>query len=241
MCRDLYKKSLRTSAKLFDLVKTDLTAQSLQKLSNISESTHLTPHVKNLRFRGDQEGTLGQGFEWNRYTSGGLLDPLDGAAGMLRDLLREKLVNCRSFHINSYDENGMPSERAWITPGDVVSIVYYIVVDINLQIASFTIESQENRSIRLSSERLLPLFLHCAEEHGTALTSWKSLESLIFRFTLTSNQYEWVLTLFENTPGLRHLSLQLELGENHAFFPRLAALGPFCALENPVIRFRHLG
>ena len=175
---------------------------------------------------------MGREFEWSRYSSGGLMDPLDGAAGMHRDLSRGKLVNCRSFHIDNYDENGMPSERAWLTPGDVVSIVYYIVVNINLQTASFTIESQESRSSRLSSERLLPLLLHCAEEHGTALTSWKSLESLIFGFALTSNQYEWVLTLLERTPGLRHLSLQLELGENHAFFPRLAALGPFCALDN---------
>lgn len=213
-------------------MKTDLTAQSLQKLLNISESAHLTPHVKNLRFRGDQEGILGWGFEWNRYCSGGLMDPFDGAAGMLRDLSRIKLVNCRSFHIDNYDENGMPSERAWLTPGNVVSIVYYIVVNLNLQITSFTIESQESRSSRLSSVRLLPLFLHCAEEQGTALTSWKALESLVFRFALTSNPYEWVLTLLENTPGLRHLSLQLELGENHAFFPRVAALGPFCALEN---------
>ena len=228
MCRDLYKKSLRIFAKLFDVVKTDLTAQSLQKLSNISESAHLASHVKNLRFRGDQEGTLGRGFEWNRYSSGSLVVPLDGAAGMLRGLLRDKLVNCRSFHIDNYDETGMPRERAWLTPGDVVSIVYYIVVNIKVQVASFMIESQEGGSSRLSSERLLPL---CAEEHGTALTSWKSLESLIFRFALTSNQYEWVLTFLENTLGLRHLSLQLELGENHAFFPRLAALGPFRALE----------
>ena len=168
------------------------------------------------------------------------MDPLDGAAGMFRDLLRDKLVNCRSFHIANSDEKGMLSERAWLTPGDVVSIVYYIIVNINLQIAFFTIERQESRSSRPSSERLLPLFLHCAEEHETALTSWKYLESIIFRFALTSNRYEWVLTLLENTPGPRHLSLQLELGENHAFFPRPAALGPFCALEILSLRFRHL-
>ena len=58
VCRDLYK-SLRTFAKLFDLLKTDLTAQSLQKLSNISESAHLAPHVKNLRFRGDRKALWG--------------------------------------------------------------------------------------------------------------------------------------------------------------------------------------
>lgn len=61
VCRDLYKKSLRAFSKLFDLVKMDLTAKSLQKLSNISESAHLAPQVKNLRFRGDQIGTFGVG------------------------------------------------------------------------------------------------------------------------------------------------------------------------------------
>ena len=123
VCRDVYNKSLRIFDKLFDVVKTDLTAQSLQKLSNTSESAHLAPHVKNLRFRGDQEGTLGRGFEWNRYSSGSLVDPLDGAAGMLRGLLRDKLINCRFSHIDNYDETGMPRERAWLTRGDVVSIV----------------------------------------------------------------------------------------------------------------------
>ena len=62
------------------------------------------------------------------------MNPLDGAAGMLRDILRDKLVNCCSFYIDNYDENGMLSDCAWLTSGDVVSIVYYIDVNINLQI-----------------------------------------------------------------------------------------------------------
>ena len=50
VCRDLYKKSLRTFAELFDLVKTDLTAQSLQSYQTSPNQRILRPMLKICAF-----------------------------------------------------------------------------------------------------------------------------------------------------------------------------------------------
>ena len=232
VCRDLYMKSLGIFARLHNAIKTDLSAQSLQKLVEMSESAHLAPHVRVLHFRADKEGYLGRGFEWCRNTSGGLMDPPAGASSMLQDILRNKLINCRSFQIDNYDEIGMQSESAWLTPGDVVSIVCFIVVNTNLQIKSLTVGGQDETPGRLSTKRLLPLCLHREKENREGLSSWGSLDSLILRFNLTIKQYDWALNLLKEASAVRRLSLRLDLVDNYTFFPRLAALSPFHAIES---------
>ena len=232
VCRDLYRKSLGIFARLHNAVKTDLSAQSLQKLVEMSNSAYIASYIRTLHFRADKEGYLGRGFEWSRNTSGGLKDPLAGASRMLQDILRNKLINCRSFQIDNYDEVGMPKQSAWLTPGDVVSIVYFIVVNANLQIKSLTVGAQDESPGRLSTERLLPLCLHREKENREGLSSWRSLDSLILRINLTVEQYDWALNLMKEAPAVRRLSLRLDLGDNYTFFPRLAALGPFHAIES---------
>ena len=229
--RNLYKKSLRVFTKLLDVVKTDLSAQSLKRLADIANSDHLAPHVHTLRFWPDQEGALGRGFEWSRNTAGGLADPLADAYFMLQDILRNQLVNCRSFYIKNYDEVGMSKENSWLTPGDVVSIIYSFVINANLRIMSFTIES-EGSCGRLSTERLLAPSLYHAEEHQREPSSWTSLNSLLLRFNLTEDQYDWALALLKNASGIRELSLRVNPGEEATLFPRLTALGLFDALES---------
>ena len=229
--RTLHKKSLSVFIKLLDVVKTDLSARSLKKLAGIANSDHLAPHLHTLRFWSDQEGALGRGFEWSRNASGGLDDPLADAYFVLQDILKNQLVNCRSFYINNYDEVSMSKENSWLTPGDVVSIIYSIVINANLRVVSFTVESEGSFG-RLSTERLLAPSLHHAEEHQREPSSWTSLNSLILRFNLTEEQYDWALTLLKNASGIRKLSLRVNPGEEATFFPRLAALGPFYALES---------
>ena len=232
VCRDLYKKSLGAFARLHNAVKTDLSAQSLQKLVEMSNSAYLAPYIRTLHFRADKEGYLGRGFEWSRNTSGGLMDPLTGASSMLQDILRTILMNCRSFQIHNNDEIGMPKQSAWLTPDDVVSIVYFIVVNANLQIKSLTIGSQDETPGRLRTERLLPLCLHREKENREGLSSWRSLDSLILRINLTVEQYDWALNLLKEAPAVRHISLRLDFGNDYTFFRRLAALGPFHVIQN---------
>ena len=232
VCRDLYKKSLGIFARLHNAIKTDLSAQSLQKLVEMSDSAYLAPHIRVLHFRADKEGALGRGFEWSRNTSGGLMDPSAGASSMLQDILRNKLVNCRLFQIDNYDEIGMQRVSAWLTPGDVVSIVYFIVVNANLQIKSLTVGGQDVTPGRLSTERLLPICMHREKKNREGLSSWRSLDSLILRFNLTIDQYDWALNLMKEASAVRRVSLRLDLGDNYTFFSRLAALGPFHAIES---------
>ena len=231
VCRSLHEKSLRVFIKLLDVVKTDLSAESLQKLAGIANSDHLAPHLHTLRFCSDQEGHLGRGFEWNRDTSGGLADPLPDAYFMLHDILKNQLVNCRSFHINNYDEVDLSKENFWLTPGDVVSIIHSIVINANLPVVSFTIEPEGSFG-RLSTKRLLAPSLHHADEHQREPSSWTSLTSLVLQFNLTEGQYNWALALLKNASGIRNLSLRVNPGEEATFFPRLAALSPFYALES---------
>ena len=232
VCRDLYKRSLRTFVHLLNTIKTDLSAQSLQKLVEMSNSAHLAPHIRTLHFRADKKGYLGRGFEWSRNTSGGLMDPPAGAFSMLQDILRTKLINCRSFQVDNYDEIGMQKESAWLTPGDVVSIVCFMVVNANLQIKSLTVGGQDESPGRLSTERLLPLRLHREKENREGMSPWRSLDSLILRFNLTREQCDWALNLLKEAPAVRRLLLRLDLGDNYTFFSRLAALGPFHAIES---------
>lgn len=116
VCRSLHEKSWKVFTKLLNVVKTDLSAQSLEKLPGIANSDHLAPHLHTLRFSSDQEGALGRGFKWSRNTSGGLADPLADAYFMLQEILKNQLVNCRSFYINNYDEVGTWKENSRLTP-----------------------------------------------------------------------------------------------------------------------------
>ena len=230
VCRDLYKKSLGIFARLLNTIKTDLSAPSLQKLVAISNSAHLAPHIRNLHIRADKEGYRGRGFEWSRNTSRGLMDPLPGVSSMLQEILINKLINCRSFRIDIYDDVCMQKKSARVTPGDVLSIVYFIVVNANLQIKSLKVEGRDEIPVQLSTERLLSLYLHREKGSREGLSSWISLDSFILRFDLTMGQYDWALNILKEASALRRLSLRLDFGDN--FFPRLAALGPFHAIEN---------
>ena len=232
VCRDLYKKSLGIFAQLSNTIKTDLSAPSLQKLVAISNSADLAPHIRTLHIQTDNEGYLGRGFEWSRNTSGGLMDPLPGASSMLQEMLKNKFINCRSFRIDIYDDVCMQKKSAWVTPGDVVSIVYFIVVNANLQIKSLMVGGQDENPGQLSTERLLSLCLQREKGSREGLSSWRSLDSLILRFDLTIGQYDWALNILKEASALRRLSLRLGFGDNHTFFPRLAALGPFHAIES---------
>ena len=241
-CRDLYKKSLVPFARLFSTIKTDLSAQSLQKLEEISDLAHIAPHIHTLHFHPEEdERLLGRGFEWSRDTRGGLMDPLAGASGVLQDILKNKIINCRSFHIEYWDcyELGSYEDSLWLTPSDVVFIVYFIVVNANLQVKSLSIDGLYHCYGQLSTKRLLPLILHREQEHQEGLLTWKSLDSLVMRFRLMIDQYDWALNLLKNASGVRQLSLILDSGSpdrlaggNYAFFGQLAALGPFHAIES---------
>ena len=238
VCRDLYLKSLWIFAQRHSTVKTDLSAQSVQKLVEMSNSAYLAPRIRTFHIQADEEGYLGRGFEWRRNTSGGFLDPLPGATGMLRDILKNKFVNCRSFQIDSYGRISKQKESGWLKPADVIALMCFIVVNANLHIKSLTVGGQ-NEPPLLSSEipdwlspvHFQSLCLHREKENQETLLPWRSLISLILRFGLTTEHHGWALRLLKNAPSIRQLWLRLDLEEYGTFFPLFAALGPFYSLE----------
>ena len=153
VCRELYRKTLHHFIHTyFATIRTDLTPKSLQRLQNISDTAHLAQHVEVLHIA-NIDGTLGRGFQWHRHPSGLLAVPLVGA-DLLRNILVTKLVKCRSFLIDSYDEVQQRDETEFLIPGDAIGIVLSIVAETHLAIRSFTIQSQKGSTGTLDTKRL---------------------------------------------------------------------------------------
>ena len=260
VCKRLYNQSFWIFSQLFSVIKTDLSAQSLLKLMAISNSEHLAPHVRTLHFRPNRRGFLGRGFKWCR-TSGGVLadppggalvkasdpraravrnvsgvlaDPDGGAVGTLQHILSDKFINCRSFQIDSYeDEWGFPREAFSLLPCDVMSLIYLIVFNANILVKSFVVQSKRESYGQLHTKRLGSPCLHLRMENQEEMVSWRTLESLILRFDMSVAQYDWALNLLKNAPALR--SLCLDFRDDRTFFPRFVALGPFHALATLIL------
>ena len=237
VCKDLYKKSTWNFAQLFHVIKTDLSAQSLQKIVGISESVDLAPHVHTLHFRADEYGYLGFGIRWGRNSFGVLMYLQAGPFGVLQNMLRDKLINCRSFHIDSCsvecayeNKHSVQKSSPWLTPGDVVFIVCFMVARANLLVKSLVVEREILSFGQLRTTCLLSVPLNPGKENEQEMSSWRSLDSLVLRFDAAYEQYHWALNVLKNASALR--SLRLGVSTNYNFFPRLAALRPFHALEN---------
>lgn len=230
VCRELNRKSLHHFiVTCFATVRTDLTPKSLQRLQNISESKHLAQHVEALHIK-NVDGTLERGFQWLRHPSGQLAASLVGA-DLLRDILVNKLVKCRSFHIDGYDEVEQRDGTDFLIPGDAVGIVLSLVAETNLAIRSFTLESKKGSAGRLDTKRLqMPL---CRRSQFIA--AWTHLEELVLDYSMTCDQHDWALDLISYAPRLRKLSLRFfpEYPDStSSFMERLTSAHSFLGLQD---------
>ena len=241
VCRELYRKTLQHfSRTFFTTVSTDLTPQSLQRLQNVSNSTHLAHSVKLLHIIHDR-GNLGQGFQWHRHSSGHLIAPLPGV-DLLQDILVHNLLNCRSFHIDGYDEVQQDASTDSIIPGDAIGIIFSIVAETGLTIQSFTVDTSPRNNLtegRLDTERLrVPL---CS--HENFLAGWKELKELVLKCKITSDQHGWLFDIISHAPRLCKLSFAFafEVG-NHIdlFMRRLVSTRSCSKLEELNLRTAHM-
>lgn len=233
VCQDLNRKiQHHFSFAYFATVRADLTPKSLQRLQNISESGRLAQDVEGLHIV-NVEGAFGRGFQWNRGPSGSLVAPLVGA-NLLRDIL-VKLVKCRSFHVDSYDEYQERDDTGFLIPGDVVGMVLSIITDTNLAVKSFTVKSTHSGSGRLETKRLqFPL---CRQPQFIA--AWAHLEDFILECGVTCDQYDWVLDLVSHAPRLRKLSLGFH-DDSITFMERLASAHLLNQLEDLSLVSAHM-
>ena len=203
VCRGLNEKTLRDFGLTnFATVQTDLSRKSLQRLQDISESEHLAVYVQYLHIKCTDDGKLGRGLDWRRHPSGCLADEPNGA-NLLRDILSQKLLKCRSFHIHSYDEYQPPHETDCLIPSDAAGIILSIVAKAGLVLRAFTIQCSHDGNGRLDTPRLeMPL-----SQTPDFVAAWSHIEELLLDYAMTFDQGVWVIHLIASAPRLRKLSL----------------------------------
>ncbi|KAL8894758.1 MAG: hypothetical protein Q9207_008421 [Kuettlingeria erythrocarpa] len=230
VCRALNEKTLRDFGLAdFATVHTDLSRKSLQRLRDISESSHLAFYVQHLHIKyADDDGKLGRGLDWCRHPSGCLAEepPNSGGATLLRDILAQKLLQCRSFHIHSYDEYQPPHETDCLIPSDAAGIILSIVAKAGLALRAFTIQSSHDGNGRLDTPRLqMPL-----SQTPEFVAAWSHIEELVLDYAMTVDQGAWVIHLIASAPRLRKLSLGIYEAEI-SFTTLLASLHALNRLE----------
>ena len=224
--RELNRKTLNTFGLAnFATIQTDLSYKSLERLQSISKSEHFALHVRRLGVKQTPSGIIGQGFDWPRHSSGCLAENLQGA-DLLREILSQRLLSCRSFLIHSYDECGPHHDIESLVPSDAVGLVLSIVAKTGLPLRSFIIQSNHNGNGRLDTPRLqMPL-----SQTSKFVKAWSQIEELVLHYGITSDQYEWVLHLCSSALRLRKLSLTFDEGDA-SFLQQLSSLHGLNRLE----------
>ena len=225
-CQELNRKTLNTFGRAnFATIQTDLSYKSLERIRSISESEHFAIYVRCLHVKASPDGIIGQGFDWPRHSSGCLTENLKGIA-LLRDLLSQRLLSCRSFHIHSYDEYEPRQDTDRLVPSDAVGLILSIVAEADLALQSFTVQSSHHGNGRLDTPRLqMPL-----SQTPKFVEAWSQIEELAFDFAITSDQWNWVLDLISSAPKLRKLSLGFYEADT-SFTQRLSSLNELNRLE----------
>ena len=228
VCRELYRKTLDSfGIASFTTIHTDLSYQSLERIESISGSEHYAIHVRCLHIENSPDGVMGQGFDWPRHFSGCLAGNLDGA-NLLRDLLSQRLHNCRSSHIDPYLYDEPSHDISPLMSGDAIGIILSIVAEGDLAFRSFTI--QDWRKYRWSLEsRLLQIPL---SQTPKFLKPWSQIEELGLDYALRDDQWDWVLHLISSAPNLRKLSLGA-CADATSFEQRLSSMHKLKGLAEP--------
>lgn len=214
--RALYNHSLkRFSIAHFTTFRTDLTPRSLQKLQEVSDSPLHAHNVRCLQLC-HADGWFGEGYIWDRLPSGHL-QPGQLASITLKDLLADKLVNCRSFRfdcpyhatIQGFDGWGRPEPPNRLTTSDAVSFIFSIVVEADLAIQSLVMACGNHSrrlcwgSAVLDTDRL-PIDLSRRTKFSTACAN---LRELAFEWDDAVGQQDWILRIISCCPNLQKLSL----------------------------------
>ncbi len=228
VCRELNRKTLRHFGyTCFRTVQTDLSRKSLQKLQELSEAESLRHHVHILFIKiastihgrvyiDPEEQTL-----WPRHLSGYLEAPLPGAQ-QLRDILLERLVNCRSFHIYGFDNVEQPYESGHLLPSDAVGIILTVIAETSLPVKSFFVDYRHNQYSgrgRIDVKRLqMQPYQHPGFKSG-----WAYLQELYLDYYIDSDDSDWVLNLILHAPNLQKLWLNFSQGADVPLIHRLTS------------------
>ena len=235
VCRAINKKTLRRFALThFTTMQTDLSRSSLQRLRGISDVEQLASRVQCLRIvHSEDDGRLGKGLNWSRDQWCNLEDRAEGF-GLLRTTLFDKLLNCRSIRIDSYDEYDPLRETNSLIPSQVVGLILSLVAA-GLALTSFAIVSSYDGSGRLDMKGL-QMYLSYTSPF---ITAWSQIEELSLDYGMTADQLDWALHLVSSAPRLRSLSLGFHEASS-SFMEELSSLCSLQQLESLSIRAAHM-
>ncbi|KAJ5550302.1 hypothetical protein N7535_001756 [Penicillium sp. DV-2018c] len=234
VCRDLQKKTFHHFAqRFFASFKTDLSYESLSRISALSQNVDLRPYVQSLAFV--LQNGVGRGLVWHRHPWGPISAPLEvEAIRSLRDNLIQNLTNCRSFFIFCRYPEGHP-DMSHVTVTDAVAIFFSLVVDGGLPVSSFHLiyANKYSRTLMMDMRRL-PKLLYRQPQFKHM---WGNLQKLSLEQYLTLENFGFLLELVLSAPNLQTLLLNLgshdlaaefmhELAET-ASFPKLRELALF--------------
>ena len=199
VCQELNRKTLNSFGRVnFATIQTDLSYENLERIRTISKSEHFASHVQCLQVKVSPDGIIGKGFHWPRQSSGCLAENVNGA-DLLRDLLSQRLLNCRSLVIYNYVP---PHDTNCLVPSDAVGLILSIVAEADLALQSFIVQGSHRGNVRLDTPRLhMPL-----SQTPKFVKAWSQIEKLALDFVIPFER-DWVLHLISSAPKLRKLSL----------------------------------
>ncbi|KAK2762335.1 hypothetical protein FQN54_001345 [Arachnomyces sp. PD_36] len=229
-CKMLYMKTMNLfGTRCLQTVRTDLSAESIQKLSQISKNGQLKDHIRCLSISGTREKPLGCGYSWRRLDSHPQLHLLDRqpCSQQLQGILLA-LTNCRSFEIRRY-AGGPDTEITclsdmeldytvpyWfdgcLTPGDAITMMLNIIAELCLPVRSFLVDIRPPNVSEGSYGD--PARRYAMNDRMLGLTTnWSGLQELTIKRSLSPGLGDWVIGLVRNASNLQ--TFRLELG--HCF------------------------
>ncbi|KAL4785563.1 hypothetical protein BJX76DRAFT_324168 [Aspergillus varians] len=211
-CKSLYDCTLPQFCKIYlEIVKTDLSLASLQRLNMLSQDPRLCSHVCSLYINGMDEDILGSGLKWERHASGLIVTPQESIQQWQDTLLR--LVNCQSFRLYKHFTPERPSPPNILTPCDTITILLSIITAIERPLREFSILFKPpncgGRNL-INMSRVDKGLL----QEAKFITTCSSLESLTFRYTMdTEDTVGFVTQLIQHATRLQQLRIDADYGD----------------------------
>lgn len=205
VCKELDKKIFHYFRRMcLATFQTDLSRKRLQELEALAADEERRHHVRTLLIKGPSE--FGQGFAWVRYRSGSrsLSAPPPGVQ-RLRNILLNKLVNCRSFRICCDQEEEGSYKSDYPTASEAVAIILTMIAETGLPVKSFSVDFKNGHRAALQLRRLRDLQFSKPEFK----TAWSHLQELSIAPTSTFDPLEWAVDLVTYAIGLQMLKLNL--------------------------------
>ena len=224
VCKGLNQKTIHQFGQVsFATVRTDFSPSSLHKVLSLASHPAFKRHVKCILLkRGSSGADFGLGFHWPRHSTGCLDPPLPLVLEPLKEALLMKLVNCRSFHIQSVYGVEDPPSADRLMPTDVVGISLAMIAATGIPLESFIIDFVSQNIGRLDPCRLQPA---ASFQTPNFLRGWENLQELGLRYSMHhADTSTWAMGFVLHARNLSKLHLEFEEDHSEAFIRQLNSL-----------------